>query len=96
MQELAAIFAMTGRPEEAIEQLDTLLSIPSDVSPALLRIDPIWDSLRDEQLHSPSLQPFGHCMCQMYMTGALLSPYGQREWAVRSIRVYRVCPVEIR
>ncbi|MFW6084576.1 MAG: protein kinase domain-containing protein [Gemmatimonadota bacterium] len=48
VHELAAIYAMSGRVDEAIEQLERLLSIPSDVSAALLRIDPIWDPLRDD------------------------------------------------
>ena len=45
---LAEIYAVVGEYEEAINRLDYLLSIPSvTVSVPLLRLDPMWDSLRD-------------------------------------------------
>jgi hypothetical protein len=44
---LAEIYAKVGEHEAAIDQLEILLSIPSWVSVPLLRIDPIWDPLRD-------------------------------------------------
>jgi hypothetical protein len=44
---LAEVYAMVGEYDAAIEQLEYLLSIPCLVSPALLRIDPIWAPLRD-------------------------------------------------
>jgi TolB-like protein/Tfp pilus assembly protein PilF/predicted Ser/Thr protein kinase len=47
MQMAALIFVRTGLYEEAIEQLARLLTVPSEMSPALLRIDPAWDPLRD-------------------------------------------------
>jgi serine/threonine-protein kinase len=47
MQMAALIFVRTGLYEEAIEQLARLLSVPSEMSPALLRIDPVWDPLRN-------------------------------------------------
>jgi len=45
---LAKIYAVIGESDKSIEQLELLLSIPSgnNYSQALLRIDPIWDSLR--------------------------------------------------
>jgi serine/threonine-protein kinase len=43
----AQVYALVGEQELAIEQLDELLSRPSDVSVSLLRLDPIWDPLRD-------------------------------------------------
>ncbi|MFQ5651854.1 MAG: protein kinase, partial [bacterium] len=45
---LAWIYATGGEPEAAMEQLETLLSIPSEFSVPLLRIDPRWDGLRDK------------------------------------------------
>lgn len=45
--ELARIYAMTGRDEKAIDRLEYLLSIPSDWSRWTLRLDPDWDSLRE-------------------------------------------------
>jgi serine/threonine-protein kinase len=41
------IFVRTGMYEEAIDQLELMLSVPSEMSPALLRIDPAWDPLRN-------------------------------------------------
>jgi hypothetical protein len=46
LADLARIEAMTGREEEAIERLEYLLSIPSDMSVWMLRLDPAWDPLR--------------------------------------------------
>ena len=43
----ALIFVRTGAYEEAIDQLELLLSVPSETSPALFRLDPAWDPLRD-------------------------------------------------
>jgi tetratricopeptide (TPR) repeat protein len=44
--DLARIEAMTGRQGEAIERLEYLLSVPSDLSVWSLRLDPAWDPLR--------------------------------------------------
>ena len=44
--DLAQIYTMVGVDNKAIDQLELLLSIPGDISIALLRIDPRWDPLR--------------------------------------------------
>ncbi len=44
---LATIYTLLGEQDAAIEQLELLLSIPSDISVPLLRIDPLWDPLRE-------------------------------------------------
>jgi len=44
---LARIYATIGEQEPALDQLDQLLSIPAPVSVPMLRMDPIWDPLRD-------------------------------------------------
>jgi TolB-like protein/Tfp pilus assembly protein PilF len=44
---LAEIAVMVGEYDAAIDHLEYLLSIPSEMSIPLLRIDPIWDPLRD-------------------------------------------------
>ncbi|MFQ5890734.1 MAG: tetratricopeptide repeat protein [Gemmatimonadota bacterium] len=46
--QLARIYGMVGRPGEAIDILERLLSIPGDLSVAMLRLDPAWDPLRDD------------------------------------------------
>jgi serine/threonine-protein kinase len=46
--ELAQVEARAGAPEEAIRRLRHLLSIPAgEVSIARLKIDPVWDPIRD-------------------------------------------------
>jgi TolB-like protein/Flp pilus assembly protein TadD len=47
--DLARIYAMAGRTDEAIDQLELLLSIPSNQSAWSLRLDPSWDALRGDQ-----------------------------------------------
>ncbi len=47
VEDLAAIYAMVGEHDAAVEQLAHLLSIPSHISVPLLRLDPKWDVLRD-------------------------------------------------
>ncbi len=43
----AQILARAGEVERAVATLEQLLSIPSTVSAAWLRLDPCWDPLRD-------------------------------------------------
>ena len=44
--ELARIYAMTGEHGRAISELEHLLSIPGNLTPAWLRMDPVWNPLR--------------------------------------------------
>ena len=44
---LAEMEAWTGESEAAIKRLRHLLSIPSGISIARLKIDPVWDPIRD-------------------------------------------------
>jgi tetratricopeptide (TPR) repeat protein len=46
-QFMAEIYARSGEYEAAMDKLELLLTIPSYVSVPLLRIDPLWDPLRD-------------------------------------------------
>jgi hypothetical protein len=44
----AQIYVMVGEYEEALDQIEYLLSIPNYyLSVPLLRLDPTWDSLRE-------------------------------------------------
>ncbi len=47
VEDLARIYVMVGEYNAAIDRLEFLLSIPSQVSIPLLRLDPAWDPLRD-------------------------------------------------
>jgi serine/threonine-protein kinase len=44
--QLARIYLLTGEPEKALDQLDTLLKVPYSLSPGWLRIDPTFAPLR--------------------------------------------------
>ncbi|HXF49847.1 MAG TPA: hypothetical protein VNL73_10560 [Verrucomicrobiae bacterium] len=46
IQNLAQVYTMVGEYDKAIDQLEYLFSIPSQISPALLRLDPMWAPLR--------------------------------------------------
>jgi serine/threonine-protein kinase len=50
LEVLAQVAAQTGEPDRAIAALEKLLSIPggTPLTPALLRLDPIWDPLRND------------------------------------------------
>lgn len=45
---LAVIEARVGEADSAIERVRRLLSIPSPLTTALLRVDPVWDPLRGD------------------------------------------------
>jgi tetratricopeptide (TPR) repeat protein len=48
LRDAALVRGMTGRRDEAIDALETLLSIPSELSAWDLRLDPLWDPLRGD------------------------------------------------
>ena len=47
LEDLARIYVMVGEYDEAINQLEYLLSIPGPFSIPLLQLDPAWDPLRN-------------------------------------------------
>jgi TolB-like protein/Flp pilus assembly protein TadD len=44
---LAVIYAQLGKTERAIEELERLVRLPAGPTPGTLRIEPLWDSLRN-------------------------------------------------
>jgi serine/threonine-protein kinase len=52
VQVLARVYAIVGEADAAIDELSLLLTVPSEVSVRLLRLDPTWDTLR----HRPRFQ----------------------------------------
>jgi TolB-like protein/tRNA A-37 threonylcarbamoyl transferase component Bud32/cytochrome c-type biogenesis protein CcmH/NrfG len=48
VEDLARIYVMVGEDDAAIDQLEFLLARPGVLSIPLLRLDPTWDSLRDQ------------------------------------------------
>jgi len=55
---LAETYVMVGEYDAAIDRLDYLLSIPSRVSVPLLRVDPIYDALRDHPRFQALLEEY--------------------------------------
>jgi serine/threonine-protein kinase len=55
---LAQIHTLVGDYEAAIDGLDYLLSIPSWVSVPYLRLDPMWDPLRDHPRFQALLETY--------------------------------------
>jgi tetratricopeptide (TPR) repeat protein len=61
LEDLARIYVMIGDLDAAIDQIEDLLSIPSELSIPLLQLDPAWGALRNhprfqkliEQVNSP-------------------------------------------
>lgn len=45
---LARVYAAFGEADLAIEILEQQLPAPSWLSPAVLRLDPAWDPIRDD------------------------------------------------
>jgi len=46
--DLARIYAWSGEPELALDRLERMLAIPGNISPGLLRLDPVWQPLADQ------------------------------------------------
>ncbi len=47
VEDLARIYVMVGEFDAAIDQIEFLLSVPGKMSIPLLRLDPVWEPLRD-------------------------------------------------
>jgi TolB-like protein/Flp pilus assembly protein TadD len=45
---LARIYAVTGESDEAFRLLDHLLNVPNGLAITMLKLDPVWDSLRKD------------------------------------------------
>jgi TolB-like protein/Flp pilus assembly protein TadD len=58
VMDLALIYIMVGEYEAALEQLDYLLSIPSNISTSLLQISPWFDPLRDHPRYQKLLEKY--------------------------------------
>ena len=56
---LAQIYAVVGDRDGALSLLEHLLEIPSSLSVQMLRLDPIWDSLRNDPRFIALLKKYG-------------------------------------
>lgn len=48
LSNLAETYAIAGDKDRAIVTIEKLLNVPSLTTPAILKLDPVWDSLRDD------------------------------------------------
>lgn len=53
IEDLAAVYVLTGRLEDAMTTLESLLSVPGLVSPRQLHADPLWAPLRGHPRFPP-------------------------------------------
>jgi serine/threonine-protein kinase len=60
VEDLARIYTTVGEYDAAIDQLETLLAVPSPLSVPMLRIEPIWNPLRDLQRFQALLEEYGN------------------------------------
>jgi serine/threonine protein kinase len=58
LQTLAEVYALVGMHDESIDQIDHLLSVPSDVTVAQLEYHPVWDPLRDHPRFQALLEKY--------------------------------------
>jgi len=56
--ELAKIYTRVGQSDKALDLIEKLLSIPCDFSVGLLRLDPVWDPLRDHPRFQALLEKY--------------------------------------
>ena len=56
----AQLYVRVGQPEQAIDLIGRVLSMPAGgiLTSAVLRIDPIWDPLRDDPRFKALLQKY--------------------------------------
>jgi serine/threonine-protein kinase len=59
VQNVCHIYLLTGDYEAAIDQLEVLLSTPTKYTAAWLRLDPIYDPLRDHPRFQALLEKYG-------------------------------------
>lgn len=55
---LAEIYSIIGNQDNAIDQLDLLLSMPSEISVAFLKIDSMFDPIRDNPRYQKMIQKY--------------------------------------
>jgi tetratricopeptide (TPR) repeat protein len=60
VEDLARIYTMVGEYDTAIDQLETLLAVPSPTTVPMLRIDPTWSPLREHPRFQALLEKYGN------------------------------------
>jgi tetratricopeptide (TPR) repeat protein len=57
--DVAQIYSLVGEPDEALDRIEYLLSVPSALTAAQLRLHPNWDPLRDHPRFAEILDKYG-------------------------------------
>jgi hypothetical protein len=50
--QVAGVFVLAGNRDAAFRVLDSMASVPSELSAAMLRLNPVYDSLRDDSRYA--------------------------------------------
>ena len=58
-EHLAITYTLSGEKTLALEQLSVLVKIPSDLNYGVLRLDPVWDPLRNDPRFAEILASLG-------------------------------------
>ena len=58
-QTLAEVYAMVGEADKALDLVEHLLSRPSGLTVAMLKIHPVWDRLRQDPRFVPIIKKHG-------------------------------------
>jgi len=56
---LAQIYALTGESDQAFELLDRSLNTPNGITVPMLKIDPVWDSIRNDPRFQALIDKYG-------------------------------------
>ena len=59
VEDLARVYTMVGEYDAAIDQLEALLAVPSPTAVPMLRIEPVWNPMRDHPRFQALLQKYG-------------------------------------
>jgi hypothetical protein len=59
LEDMARIYAMVGEYDQAVQQLDVLLSIPAEISTAVLLVDPLWAPLKSHRGFQDLIRKYG-------------------------------------
>jgi serine/threonine-protein kinase len=56
---LAQIYAQTGEAEQALQLLDHSLNTPNGITVPILKLDPVWDPLRNDPRFQALVDKYG-------------------------------------
>jgi len=57
---LAQIYCWTGEKEQALQLIERSLATPNGINVPLLKLDPVWDPIRDDPRFKALIDKYGH------------------------------------